>query len=58
MKIPEKSRETFQNEMLLGFSYDFELGQSICTITLLFMLTSLILLMMLTTVLNDLWNFV
>lgn len=29
MKIPGKSRETFQNEMLLGFSYDFELGQSV-----------------------------
>lgn len=58
MKIPEKSRETFQYEMLLGFSYDFELGQSIYTITLLFILTSHILLMMLTTVLNDFWNFV
>ena len=30
MKIPEKSRETFQNEMLLGFSYDFELGLLLC----------------------------
>ena len=54
MKIPEKSRETFQNEMLLGFSYDFELGQSMYTITLLFILTSLILLMMLKIVLNEL----